>query len=124
MLKKLLWLFEHDATGVAAALQAAIALWVAQYHLTSGQVAALDAVAVAVLALVAAVFTRPFHVQAVSGLIAALGTLMAAFSIHLPPGWVGIASAVWAVIVLLWRKRDVKTLAEAREAHKARAVHM
>jgi hypothetical protein len=118
LIRKLLSVVQNEPAAVAATLQALVALLVARYHLTSGQAAAIDAAAVAVLGVVAAAFSRPFKVQALSGLLAAIGTLLAAFAVHLPPGWVGVWSAVLAAVTLLGRERKTVTVAELNRARR------
>lgn len=115
LLKRILALLQADSTGIAVLAQSVVVLVVARYHLSSGQVAAVEAVTVAVLGVLAAAWTRPFHVQAISGLLAAVGTLLAAFSVHVPPGWVGVWNAVLAVVLFLWREHKVLSVADIRK---------
>lgn len=114
LFKRLLALVTEQPAAVAAAVQAIAALVVTRYHVTPGQTGAIEAAVSAVLGLLVALGTHPFRTQAVSGLIAAVGTLAVAFGWHFSASTVSIVNAVAVALLLLVRGQDTVTLAEYR----------
>lgn len=123
LLKRLAYLLRDQPTTVAVTVQAITALVVSHYHFTPGQAGAIEAATAAVLGVVAATFTHPFRVQAVSGLVTAATTLAVAFGWHFSTETVSVINAVATALILLVRGQKTITLAEYRARRAAETRH-
>lgn len=102
-MKSLLTLIKTEPALVTGVVQAVIGVVVAfGVTLTTGQSGAVLAVTTALLALIAAVATRPFQVAALTGFGTAVGTLLLAFGVpHVTPGAVAAVNALVTVMAAL-----------------------
>jgi hypothetical protein len=98
---------------LTGAVQVALALLSATVvSLTAGQTGAILAVTTAVLALNAAIATRPFQVQALAGFATAAVTLLITFGVpHVDPGIVATANAAIVAIAPLIVRSHVTPVA-------------
>jgi hypothetical protein len=101
-LRRLIALIRGEPALFAAIAQGALALAVTRYHLSGAEAAGIESVAAAAGAVVVALMTRPWKVAPLSQLLTAIGTLLAAFGVHASAGWVSIANAVLAALMLAY----------------------
>jgi hypothetical protein len=105
--KSLASIVKNEPVLVTSAIQAIVALVSGTaVHLSAAQSGGILAITTAVLTLIAAARTRPFHVTALTGFMSAVVTLLVAFGIHdVQPGVVSTLNAalvgVTAIIVRL-----------------------
>lgn len=86
-------------------------------HLSAAQSGAILAVTTAVLSLIAAASTRPFHVSTLTGFISAVVTLLVAFGIHgVQPGVVSSLNAALVGVVAIIVRLHVSPKAAITEA--------
>jgi hypothetical protein len=104
--KQFLNLIKTEPALVTGVVQAVLALLAGTVvTLTATQAGAILAVTTAILALVAAIATRPFQVAALTGLTTSLVTLLIAFGVpHVDAGTVStLNAAITAVAALIVR---------------------
>ena len=90
-------------------------------HLTAGQTGALLAATTAVLALVAAASTRPFHVAALTGALGAVITLLVAFGVrHVSVADIATVNAVVVALAALLLRLHVTPVASLKKAAPAK----
>lgn len=101
-----------------SAIQAVLALISGTaVHLSAAQSGAILAVTTAVLSLIAAASTRPFHVSTLTGFISAVVTLLVAFGIHgVQPGVVSSLNASLVGVVAIIVRLHVSPKATITEA--------
>lgn len=107
MLKSALTIVKTEPALITGAVQAILALLITTgASLTAAESGAILAVTTAALGAVAAATARPVQVPALTGLISAVVTLLAAFGVsHIQPGTVGtINGAVVAIMALVERQ--------------------
>jgi hypothetical protein len=110
MLKKLLSLEPVFAAGT---VQAVLALVVALgFHLSAGVTGGIEAVAAAVLALIAAAVVNKVSPVLFTGLLSAVGTLLIAFGVpHVSGGLVSAANGVLVIVLTSLLREKVSPLA-------------
>jgi membrane-bound ClpP family serine protease len=96
---------KNEPALISGVVQSLLALLVGLgLHLTTDQTGAILAVVAAVLGLVAAAATRPFHVAALTGVVSAVIPLLLAFGVHASTADISTVNAVIvAVFALLVR---------------------
>lgn len=101
-----------------SAIQAVLALLSGTViHLSAGQSGAILAVTTAILSLIAAASTKPFHVSTLTGFVSAVVTLLVAFGVHgVQPGIVSSLNAALVGIVAIIVRLHVSPKATITEA--------
>jgi hypothetical protein len=102
MLKRLIAGIRAEPALTAAIAQGLLALIVTRFHLSGAVAAGIESAAGAAAAVLVAVLARPRKVAPLSQLIVAIGTLLAAFSVHWSAGGVSIANAILAGLMLAY----------------------
>lgn len=89
-------------------INALIALLVAYgVHLTTDQTAAITVSATAVLAIVAAMMTRPIVVSTITGAVGSLLAAVAAFGLHLTADQIGATVTALSIVLALLLRQNV-----------------
>jgi hypothetical protein len=123
-MKSLLNLIKTEPVLIVSAVQAVLALLAGTVlNLTSAESGAILAGTTALLALIAAISTRPFQVSALTGFVSAVVTLLVAFGVpHVQPSIVSTLNAVVVAVVAVVVRLHVTPVATLNTAAKAKSV--
>ncbi|MCL2581520.1 MAG: hypothetical protein FWE35_03600 [Streptosporangiales bacterium] len=121
-MKNFTHLVKTEPVLFTSAIQAVLALLSGTaVHLSAGQSGAILAVTTAILSLIAAASTKPFHVSTLTGFISAIVTLLVAFGIHgVQPGIVSSLNAALVGVVAIIVRLHVSPKATVTEANGAK----
>lgn len=117
-MKNFVHLVKTEPVLFTSAVQAALALVSATVvHLSAAESGAILAATTAILALIAAASTKPFHVSTLTGFVSAVVTLLVAFGIHgVQPGIVSTLNAAIVGVVAVIVRLHVSPKATVQEA--------
>lgn len=116
-MKSLLNIIKTEPVLLTGLVQTLLAFAVGTgWHLTTAEGAGIIAATTAILALVAAVATRPFQVPALTGAVTAVVTLLVAFGVpHIQLGDVATLNAVIVAVMALVLRLHTTPVATLQE---------
>ena len=116
-MSRLIAIIKTEPVMITGLVQALLAFAIATgWHLTTAEGAGIIAATTAILALVAAVATRPFQVSALTGAVTAVVTLLVAFGVpHIQLGDVATLNAVIVAVMTLVLRLHVTPVATLNE---------
>jgi hypothetical protein len=119
-MSRFIQIIKTEPALITGAVQVVLALLSATVvSLTAEQTGAILAVTTAVLALIAAIATRPFQVQALTGFVTAAVTLLITFGVpHVDPGIVATVNAAIVAIAPLIVRFHVTPVATLNAAKR------
>lgn len=101
-------IFGYEPAVLIYALNAAVALVVAfGAPLSSGEVGAVTTIATALLAIAAAVMTRPIVVSSITGAVGTALVAVAAFGLHLTANQIGATVTALSILLALLLRQNV-----------------